>query len=82
MEIEAYLKTAASKCTEYNVYWYACSRCDVSAKDDAAVTEKGSKHEECKVCHDKKAAVEIPATPHGGIFAIWSAGADLTARRS
>lgn len=29
---------------------------------EATATEKGSKHEECKVCHDKKAAVEIPAT--------------------
>ena len=29
---------------------------------EATATEKGSKHEECEVCHDKKAAVEIPAT--------------------
>ena len=29
---------------------------------EATATEKGSKHEECKVCHDKKVAVEIPAT--------------------
>ena len=29
---------------------------------EATATEKGSKHEECKVCHDKKATVEIPAT--------------------
>ena len=29
---------------------------------EATAAEKGSKHEECKVCHDKKAAVEIPAT--------------------
>lgn len=29
---------------------------------EATATEKGSKHEECKVCHDKKAAVEIPVT--------------------
>ena len=29
---------------------------------EATATEKGSKHEECKFCHDKKAAVEIPAT--------------------
>ena len=40
VETEAYLKTAASKCTEYNVYWYACSRCDANAKDDAAATDK------------------------------------------
>ncbi len=29
---------------------------------EAAATEKGIKHEECRVCHDKKEAVEIPAT--------------------
>lgn len=29
---------------------------------EATATEKGSKHEECKVCGYKKAAVEIPAT--------------------
>ncbi len=29
---------------------------------EATATEKGLKHEECTVCHDKKAAVEIPAT--------------------
>ena len=29
---------------------------------EATAAEKGSKHEECKICHDKKAAVEIPAT--------------------
>lgn len=28
---------------------------------EATATEKGSKHEECTVCGDKKAAVEIPA---------------------
>lgn len=30
----------------------------------AKCEEKGSKHEECKNCHDKKDAVEIPATGH------------------
>ena len=29
---------------------------------EATATQKGSKHEECKVCGYKKAAVEIPAT--------------------
>ena len=29
---------------------------------EATATEKGSKHEECKNCGDKKSAVEIPAT--------------------
>ena len=40
VENNTYLKTAASKCTEYNVYWYACSRCDANAKDDAEATDK------------------------------------------
>lgn len=40
VENNTYLKTAASNCTEYNVYWYACSRCDANAKDDTAVTDK------------------------------------------
>ena len=29
---------------------------------EATATQKGSKHEECRVCGYKKAAVEIPAT--------------------
>ena len=40
VENNTYLKTAASNCTEYNVYWYACSRCDANAKDDAEATDK------------------------------------------
>ena len=40
VENNTYLKTAASNCTEYNVYWYACSRCNANAKDDAAATDK------------------------------------------
>ena len=40
VENNTYLKTAASNCTEYNVYWYACFRCDANAKDDAAATDK------------------------------------------
>ena len=54
-------------------HWNTCSGCsekqNISAHDfewkidkDATATEKGSKHEECKVCGYKKAAVEIPAT--------------------
>lgn len=54
-------------------HWNTCSGCsekqNVSAHEfewkidkDATATEKGSKHEECKVCGYKKAAVEIPAT--------------------
>ena len=34
--------------------------------EEATATENGSKHEECKDCHDKKAAVEIPATGEAG----------------
>lgn len=40
VETNTYLKTAASNCTEHNVYWYACSRCDANAKDDAEATDK------------------------------------------
>ena len=40
VENNTYLKIAASNCTEYNVYWYACSRCDANAKDDAEATDK------------------------------------------
>lgn len=40
VENNTYLKTAASNCTEYNVYWYACSRCNANAKNDAAATDK------------------------------------------
>ena len=53
-------------------HWHECScgdKADVAAHSfkwvvdkEATATKKGSKHEECKVCHDKKAAVEIPAT--------------------
>ena len=54
-------------------HWNTCSGCsekhNVSAHEfewkidkDARATEKGSKHEECKVCGYQKAAVEIPAT--------------------
>ena len=53
-------------------HWHECScgdRADKAAHDfkwvvdkEATATKKGSKHEECKVCGYKKAAVEIPAT--------------------
>ena len=54
-------------------HWKECSRCH-EKKDEAAhdfkwvvdrkatAMQKGFKHEECKVCGYKKAAVEIPAT--------------------
>ena len=53
-------------------HWHECScgdKTDKAAHDfkwvvdkEATATQKGSKHEECKVCGYKKAAVEIPAT--------------------
>ena len=54
-------------------HWKECSRChekkDEAAHDfkwvvdrEATAMQKGFKHEECKVCGYKKAAVEIPAT--------------------
>ena len=53
-------------------HWHECScgdKTDKAAHDfkwvadkEATATKKGSKHEECKVCGYKKAAVEIPAT--------------------
>ena len=52
-------------------HWHECScsdKADKAAHDfkwvvdkEATATQKGSKHEECKVCGYKKAAVEIPA---------------------
>ena len=36
----AHLKTAATKCTEYNIYWYACSVCGANAKDDPNAADK------------------------------------------
>ena len=39
-EDAAHLKTAASKCTEHNIYWYDCSRCDSNAKDDPEAADK------------------------------------------
>ena len=59
---------------KYNAdnHWHECScgdKADKAAHDfkwvvdkEATATKKGSKHEECKVCGYKKAAVEIPAT--------------------
>ena len=53
-------------------HWHECScgdKDDVAAHSfkwvvdkEATATQKGSKHEECKVCGYKKTAVEIPAT--------------------
>ena len=59
---------------KYNAdnHWHECScgdKADKAAHDfkwivdkEATATQNGSKHEECKVCGCKKAAVEIPAT--------------------
>lgn len=35
-----YLKSQGSHCQEHDIYWYACSRCDVSAKDDENAQDK------------------------------------------
>lgn len=35
-----YLKSQGSNCQEHDVYWYTCSRCDVSAKDDENAQDK------------------------------------------
>lgn len=35
-----YLKSQGSNCQEHDVYWYACSRCDVSDKDDENAQDK------------------------------------------
>ena len=53
-------------------HWHECScgdKADKAAHEfkwvvdkEATATQKGSKHEECRVCGYKKAAVEIPAT--------------------
>lgn len=35
-----YLKSQGSNCQEHDAYWYACSRCDASAKDDENAQDK------------------------------------------
>lgn len=35
-----YFKSQGSNCQEHDAYWYACSRCDVSAKDDENAQDK------------------------------------------
>lgn len=35
-----YLKSQGSNCQEHDAYWYACSRCVVSAKDDENAQDK------------------------------------------
>lgn len=35
-----YLKSQGSNCQEHDAYWYACSRCDVSAKEDENAQDK------------------------------------------
>ena len=67
-------------------HWHDCNDCDERTDiaehifkwivdKEATVAQKGSKHEECTVCHYKKAAVEIsalggntdnPSKPNGG----------------
>ena len=36
----AHLKTEATNCTEFDVYWYDCSVCDANAKNDPNATDK------------------------------------------
>ncbi len=53
---------------------------------EATATEKGSKHEECTVCHDRKPSVDIPASgaiqPSYAIIeganAVWTKNIDQT----
>ena len=56
-------------------HWHDCNDCDERADKaehifewivdkEATAVQNGSKHEECTVCHYKKAAVEIPALGH------------------
>lgn len=58
-------------------HWQVCTVCGEKSEaaahnfqwvtdKEATETEKGSKHEECAICHFKKAAVEIPATGKPG----------------
>lgn len=35
-----YLKSQGSNCQEHDTYWYICSRCDASAKDDENAQDK------------------------------------------
>ena len=37
---DAHLKTSATKCTDNNVYYYDCSRCDSNAKNDTSASDK------------------------------------------
>lgn len=37
---EKYLKSQESNCQEHDAYWYVCSRCDASAKDDENAQDK------------------------------------------
>ena len=37
---EKYLKSHGSNCQEHDAYWYVCSRCDASAKDDENAQDK------------------------------------------
>ena len=41
-----YLKSQGSNCQEHDAYWYACSRCVVSAKDDENAQDKYYESEE------------------------------------
>lgn len=40
LEDAAHIRTKAEKCTEHDTYWYDCSRCSASAKNDASANNK------------------------------------------
>lgn len=40
IKAEKYLKSQGSNCQEHDAYWYVCSRCDASAKDDENAQDK------------------------------------------
>ena len=70
IEDEAHLKKAATKCTEYNEYWYGCSRCDANAKNDTAATDKYFKSTTAKGAHNFNQKVE------GDTYYVAGTGAD------
>ena len=70
IEDDAHLKKAATKCTEYNEYWYDCSKCDANAKNDTAATDKYFKSTTAKGAHNFNRKVE------GDTYYVAGTGAD------
>ncbi|MBD5521866.1 MAG: hypothetical protein HDR03_11735 [Lachnospiraceae bacterium] len=71
----------AATCTEKGKKVYKCAGCNETKEEEipliahsyvwvvdkeATETEAGERHQECSVCHDKKAGVTIPAGGSGG----------------